>query len=408
MRALLCLILLASTASADDVCKSSVDCEKACGGKKTAACTFAAEMHFDGKAGWALDHKKSLRFAKRACDAKDAFGCALVGLHHQDGLGTPFAPAKAIAAYEKACAGGAGVGCFNLASMYLGAHGIPFDRTKGDAFMKQARTHWEAACNGTAPRWCTNLAFLDAPDTKASADKQANALKLNTRACDAGVTVGCLEAARARLELGKLDAAGFVKELEALCTKGELGACSVLGALYSLGEKGIPTDGKRAVQLFTSACDGGDKHSCFALGIEYASGKNVKQDFAATTRAFDRACDRALSKACLAIAQDLAARREFKRAADYARRGCHMGNGEGCGILAQLHTDGSGVAKSTSESTTWATEGCRMGHMPSCGILVKRDVFPLPVPAEQQKRLWETACVEGKLESACKRFQKMK
>jgi uncharacterized protein len=408
MRILVCLLLLTSVASAD-VCKTSAECAKACGAKNTTACTFAAEMHLDGKAGWPVDHAKSLRFAKRACDAKDAFGCALLGLHHQDGLGTAYAPVKAVTVYEQACKGGAGVGCYNLASMYYGAHGIPFDRAKGDDFTNSARTHWEAACKGDQPRWCTNLAYLEASSAKAPLEAQARALELNQRACDQGITVGCLEAARQKLELGKHDTLAFVRELDKLCLRmNENGACGVLAALLVLGENGIAKDGKKAIELLVRACDGGDKNSCYVLGIEYASGANTKQDFAATTRVFDRACDRALSKACIAIAQNLAASREFKRAAEYARRACHMGNGEGCGMLGQLHADGSGVAKSTSESTKWATHACRMAHMPSCGVLIKRDVFPLPVPADMQKRMYETACNEGKIDLACKRLAKLK
>ena len=408
MRAILiCLLALSSVAHADSKCTNAAECEKACSAKNTAACTHAAEMLIDGKAGWPLDHAKSFRFAKRACDANDAFGCALLGLHYQDGLGTVYAPKQAVVVYEKACSGGAGVGCYNLASMHLGAHGIPFDVAKGEALKQRARTQWEAACKGNAPRWCTNLAFLEAPTTKASAADQAKSLELNQRACDAGVAVGCLEAARARLQLGKTDAAGFTKELDKLCTGGEFAACGVLAALLVLGEKGVAKDTKRGMELLVRACDGGDKHSCFQLGVEHASGQHVKQDFAATTRAFDRACDRALSKACVAIAQNLAASREYKRAATYARRACHMGNAEGCGVLAQLHADGTGVTKSIPESTKWATDGCRMGHMPSCGILIKRDVFPLPVPADMQKRFYQSACTEAKLDVACKRLAKL-
>ena len=407
MRILVCLFVLTSIASADDVCTQAT-CEKLCGPKDTGACTFAAEHHLDGKAGWPLDHAKSLKLAKRACDAKDAFGCALLGLHYQDGLGTQFAPRSAIAAYEKACKGGAGVGCYNLASMYLGAHGVPLDRAKGDDYTKLARTHWEAACKGTQPRWCTNLAFLEAPDTKAPAEAQARALELNQRACDAGITAGCLEAARAKLELGKMDALAFVRALDKLCMqKSEYGACAVLAGLLALGENGIAKDGKRAVELLVRACDGGDKHSCFALGIEYASGKNTTQDFAATTKAFDRACDRAFSRACLAIGQNLAATKDYKRAADYARRACHMGNAEACGMLAQLHADGTGVAKSVTESTKWAIDGCRMAHAPSCGLLIKRDVSPLPIPADAQKQFYETAC-KANVASACKRLANLK
>ncbi len=74
------------------------------------ACAAAAELYFDGginlparqRAGGAhpLDHTRSFRFATTACQAGHAFGCALLGYHFQDGLGTAWAPAAAIAAYE--------------------------------------------------------------------------------------------------------------------------------------------------------------------------------------------------------------------------------------------------------------------------------------------------------------------
>jgi TPR repeat protein len=399
MRIVLLLCLLTSLASAE-VCKDSAACEKACAAKDLAACTFAAERHFEGKDGWTLDQKKSLALSKRACDGGDAFGCALLGYHYQDGLGTAYAPKLAIAAYEKACKGGAGVGCFNLASMYYGGHGVAqYDTAKGDEYTKRARAAWEAACKGSAPRWCTNLAFLEASSSKAPPDAQAKALELNRRACDAGVTVGCLEVARGKLELGKMDTLAYVKELDRLCLRmNEYGACGVLAALLTLDEKGIAKDSKKAMELYVRACDGGDKSSCFILGLEYARGENAKQDFAATTRAFDRACDRAYAKACLAIAQDLASRKETKRATGYARRACHMGNGEACGMVSALLP---------RETKAWATDGCRMGHIPSCGTLIKLDA-PLPLPADVQKRLYTSACNESKVDLACKRLAKLK
>ena len=52
-------------------------------------------------------------------------------------------------------------------------------------------------------------------------------------------------------------------------------------------------------------------------------------------------------------------------------------------------------------------DGCRMAHAPSCGLLIKRDVFPLPVPPEAQKGLYEQGC-KAKIDSACKRLAKLK
>lgn len=399
LRLLLLLCSLTSLASAD-VCKDAAACEAACATKDVAACTFGAERLFEGKRGWPLDQARSLKLAKRACDANDAFGCALLGSHYQDGLGTAYAPKLALAAYEKACAGGSGLGCFNIATMYYGGHGVAqYDTAKADAYKARARTAWEAECK-TSPRWCLNFTFADQ-------SKAEVALPLATRACDAGLTVGCFEAARRRLELGQLDMLGYVKELDRLCLRAnDDGSCTVLAALLMLGENNIAKDGKKAFGLLVRACDGGDRDACYSLGIEYARGEFTTKDFAATTRAFDRACDRGYGKACFAIAQNFASLKDGKRAAAYARRGCYMGHAESCSILAQLHADGIGVAKNLRESTKWATDGCRMGHMPACGMLILRDA-PLPVPAHVQQQLYESACTERKLPSACRRRAKI-
>ena len=61
MRALFIVVLLSSVAYAETKCANVAECEKACSAKNTTACTHAAEMLFDGKAGWPLDHTKSPR-----------------------------------------------------------------------------------------------------------------------------------------------------------------------------------------------------------------------------------------------------------------------------------------------------------------------------------------------------------
>src|SRR4029079_13775230 len=132
------------------------------------------DLYFDGKFGAPLDHAKSFAFAKRACDAGDVFGCALVGYHYQDGLGVPWARSLAVTTYDKACRAGAGVACFNLSTMYSGGQGVDADKAKGDAYHALAKQQWRAQCDGADARWCTNLAYVVTNEGDRAAARKLN------------------------------------------------------------------------------------------------------------------------------------------------------------------------------------------------------------------------------------------
>jgi hypothetical protein len=175
-------------------CATGSACEAACEAHQDLdACAHASELFFDGKNGHPLDHARSFRNAKRACDKDHALGCSLLGLHYQDGLGVDWNPARAVEVYEQACRHGSGAGCYNLASMYSGGHGVNADFARAAELRKQARTNWQLECDDK-PRWCTNLAYSIRDGDDSAAAKQ-QALVLNER-LKHGILVGWLEAAR--------------------------------------------------------------------------------------------------------------------------------------------------------------------------------------------------------------------
>jgi TPR repeat protein len=377
----------------------AADCDGACEGGDPAACARASELYFDGRSGHTFDLTKSFAFAKRACDANNAFGCSLLGLHYQDGLGTEWAPAKAVAAYEKSCAAHEGVGCYNLASMYYGGHGVDADPAKGDALKASAAAYWDTACHGDQPRWCTNLAYVYADDPK----KQSQVAALDKRACDAGVLVGCTELMRLRSSDDKITQAN-VDELVALCGKGEPYACALAGATIRAGD-GVPQDPKRGFELIKQACDIGDKSSCQTMAIEHAIGKTLKQDMTATLRYANMACDRGLGRACKVLADEHHDRHDLVKFAGYALRACHMGDGGACAWIAAAYQHGEGVAQSEPDSERYTVEACRMGHLLSCGTLVQRD-RELPVPPDIKRKIYTDSC-NGGLKSSCARLDKL-
>jgi TPR repeat protein len=376
----------------DAVCEASGEPE---------ACAAAAELFFDGKNGHVLDHARSFKYAKAACEKGHAFGCALVGYHHQDGLGgAGWTADKAVAAYEKACAGGAGVGCYNLASMYYGGQLVVADEARADMYKARAKAAWELACRGSGPRWCTNVAYLlREADAKGNREK---CLELDQRTCDHQVLVGCTEAARDRFELGRSSAVDLDRELRRLCMAGEPTACTLAGSALMVGDKGVAADTQRGLELVVRGCEIGDSRGCWLAGTEYAAGKVVTADLARADRLIRLACDHALGAACMAVAQDLGARQELAEASAFAKRACQMGQGEACALLSQAYLRGQGVPASEVEGVRWATEACRMGQVPGgCAELVSRDL-ELPAPPDMKERMYRDACAAG-IAPACKR-----
>ncbi|MFC2344547.1 tetratricopeptide repeat protein [Campylobacter sp.] len=70
-------------------------------------------------------------------------------------------------------------------------------------------------------------------------------------------------------------------------------SCYNLGILYSNGQ-GVKQDIKKAVELFSKACEAGDIKGCYNLGFSYASGQGVNKDKQAAKKYFGKACDMGL------------------------------------------------------------------------------------------------------------------
>ena len=368
MRALLAVIALASLARAEP-CGDRVAC---------------AEDYFFGKHGAPVDTQKSFAYAKAACDAGDAHGCALLGFHYQDGVGVEQAPERAIATYDKACRGGSGVACFNLAGMYGGGHGVIVDHAKYEAYKKLAREQWTAACDRGHTASCTALASMMLADSD-----RKRAIALCDRACAASDRNGCVQAARLRFEDKALAAAAYLKELDAQCTAGEASGCGTAGSALLAGTGGIAKDRARGLALATRGCDGGDANACMDLLVDAYDAKDVAKQRAYAAQA----CDRHAVHGCV-VAAAIAA--DVKTADAFDRRACLMGNAEACETLARSMF----AAKRDGDAIRWVREACRMGRGLACGVLIERDL-DVPVPPDAKKKLYAEAC-KADIKPACR------
>lgn len=377
----------------------SAECERACEASGDArACAHAAELYWDGANGHAFDPGKSLRYATRACDAGDGLGCAVLGRHHETGIGTAWAPAVAVADYEKACTAGAGLGCALLGDMYLRGRGVDLDREKALTYRDRARALWGAACEGAEPRWCTHAAALVGRDT----DLDDPARGYSKRACDLGFAAGCVRVLGARLRTGAVDRGDAVSELSRLCDGGEPAACTTLAAIEreARGDRAAP---RRAAQLILRACELGRQEACLEAGILAELGEVVPRDDAVKQRRLRGACERGLAEACLYLAQDAALHgapaAEVER---LDRRGCELGNAEACHDAmqraAERHDDATALR--------FATDACRMGNSPGCQALIAEDAKLPSVPNYRQLRDYHTECEAGH-SAACARFTQL-
>lgn len=352
-----------------------------------------AESAYNGWNGTPLNLAASFAAAEKACALDDALGCAMLGLHYQDGRGAPWDHAKAVATYDKACRLGSGTGCYNLESMYVGGHGVVVDKDQGKRYRDKARAAWAAACHGSAPRWCTNLAFLEYDEPTPDLPK---ILALDQRACDAGVLVGCSQAVRVQIEMKAIAPAAYLARLDELCGKGDVGACGMAGMNVFLGEDGIAKDEVAGEARLAAACDQhGDAQACYQAALAEQSLQRLDD---VVDKHYAAACDRGFGKGCVELAARLH-KTDLAAAVKTAERACMIGQVDGCGWAAVAYRDGQGVAQNRDTAKRWLHEACSMGDGTSCGALLAIGEVP-PVPADVLPQLRAQACASG-IASAC-------
>ena len=84
---------------------------------------------------------------------------------------------------------------------------------------------------------------------------------------------------------------------EKACDGGNALGCHNLGVLYATGE-GVPQDFVRAASLFERACVGGDADGCLTLGRMYYNGVGLAQNHTRSAALFERACAGGVVEAC--------------------------------------------------------------------------------------------------------------
>ena len=169
-------------------------------------------------------------------------------------------------------------------------------------------------------------------------------------ACDKGDLPACLELGRVAHKGLWSEPQDFSKAAslyERVCTSGH-GGCSYLGAMVESGE-GVPEDKQHAVELYQTACDGGEMLGCASLGVMYLSGKGVAKDENRAVDFFHKACDGGEMFGCASLGwifdYGKGVAKDEKRAVELYQTACDGGEMFGCTHLAAAYDYGRGVAR---------------------------------------------------------------
>ena len=112
--------------------------------------------------------------------------------------------------------------------------------------------------------------------------------------------------------------------------------CSVLGVLYAEG-KGVRQDYQQAKTYFEKACNLDEVRGCFNLGVLYCRGDGVRQD--------------------------------YQQAKTYYEKACNLDEGQGCYNLGVLYENGQGVRQDYQQAITYFEKACNLDDGIACNAL---------------------------------------
>jgi len=230
--------------------------EKACDAGVASACSNVGVAELEVKA-LPSDRRAADAFS-RACNGKDAGGCANLGWMRERGRGGKRDLGDAKALYEKACELGSLVGCRNLGAMLVLGRGIPAEPRRAAALFEQGC----AKGDGLA---CVSLASLAVSRPAAGVKFQAGVhIPVLDSACGGGDARACLNLGYV-FDQGldtRRDAALAAQFFTTACRRGQALGCSNAAVLYQDGTNGVGPNPARALAFFTRACELGLKSAC--------------------------------------------------------------------------------------------------------------------------------------------------
>jgi localization factor PodJL len=144
--------------------------------------------------------------------------------------------------------------------------------------------------------------------------------------------------------------------LKMLATRGEAAAQYELGVRYSDG-RGLPRDGKAAVQWLEKAAEQGLAPAQYRLGSYYEKGAGVDRDYAKARSYYQQAAEngnaRAMHNLAVLCAEGNDGKADYAAASDWFRKAAEFGVRDSQYNLAILYARGLGVSQNMTQSYMW-------------------------------------------------------
>jgi localization factor PodJL len=161
------------------------------------------------------------------------------------------------------------------------------------------------------------------------------------------------------------DPAGRAAFYRARAKAGDAAAQYDLGVLYARGD-GLVQDYATAASWFRAAATQGNVAAQYNLGVLYADGLGVTGDQTAALNWYRSAADQnhpgAQFNLALAYAQGVGAKQDFAAAARWYQRAAQQGLGPAMVNLAILYEQGSGIARSPIDAYAWYAAASEHGE----------------------------------------------
>jgi TPR repeat protein len=211
----------------------------------------------------------SVRPTLAACDRGELPQCVKVADWYRRGWELPIDPARARALYQRACDGGMHDACVTLAAIYRrGINVAAKPELSAHLLERSCEAREMVACNDLGDQYEHGLGITR--DLK-------RALELYNEACDSGTAIGCIS-------LASLAWAG-------------MGVPRDLDRAVALLERATKLSARTA-EMVVSMCSFDDKTDCALAGLVYERGIGVSPDAKRAREFMRRACEIGDHAAC--------------------------------------------------------------------------------------------------------------
>jgi TPR repeat protein len=160
------------------------------------------------------------------------------------------------------------------------------------------------------------------------------------------------------------DYAAALQEWKPLAEKGDANAQYNVGLLYARGQ-GVTQDFKEAAEWYRRAAEQGVPAAQYNLGVMYSNGEGVNQDPAEARKWFTKAAEKGVREAesgLEALPAEPGAFRDFGEAEKWYRQAAEKGVASAQFNLGVMYDLGQGVSRNYEEAAKWYRKAAEQGY----------------------------------------------